>query len=298
VGADLILSAGGTYLIENYSLWTNIWDYRLSLASNTPLFFFTQTLGPFTTKDNRRAFGRIFSKSVGIAVRDERSRDHLLQLGVEPSKICLSRDAAFVIEPEETRRPVGNLRIAVSVRTMRLFTGGNPHQAENYKLSVSAMVTHAVRKFGADVTFLSTCQGIEEYWANDSIFANDVVATLPDDVVSGVTIDKEFRQPAEIVAAYQSFHLVIATRMHAAILSIVAGTPVIGIAYEFKLIELFRQLGLDRASVSTAEMSPVRCEYMLEEILNNLECWRVKVVDARTDSYQSAQSVKDNLPEF
>ena len=36
--------------------------------------------------------------------------------------------------------------------------------------------------------------------------------------------------------------MVFATRMHMAILSLIAGTPVLPIAYEFKTVELFRRL--------------------------------------------------------
>ena len=50
--------------------------------------------------------------------------------------------------------------------------------------------------------------------------------------------------------------------------------------------------------MSTAEMNPVGCEHMLEDLLNNLEFWRTKVVDARSDSYQNAQNVKEKLPEL
>lgn len=296
VNADLIVSAGGTYLVENYSLWTNIWDYRLSLASGTPLFFFTQTLGPFTLKKYRRAFAHIFSNSSGIALRDEKSMSHIIELGVDPSNVCIARDAAFVIEPKVTERPAGPLRVAVSVRTLRFFEANAAVQSENYQASIVAMVVEAVRKFGAEVSFLSTCQGIDEYWTDDSVFAANIAAKLPDDVLPMVTVDKKFRQPDEVAVAYQGFDLVIATRMHAAILSLVAGTPVIGIAYEFKLNELFRQLGLEQASVSTNDMNPGNCKALLRTILGNLDSWRVKARDTRVDCRKKAFDVVEKLP--
>jgi colanic acid/amylovoran biosynthesis protein len=39
--------------------------------------------------------------------------------------------------------------------------------------------------------------------------------------------------------------VVLATRMHMAILALTAGTPVVAIAYEFKTRELFRRMGLE-----------------------------------------------------
>ncbi|GGC72817.1 polysaccharide pyruvyl transferase family protein [Marinobacter halophilus] len=297
VNADLVVSTGGTYLTENYGLWTNIRDYRLTLATGSPLVFFTQTLGPFTRPEYRKAFTEIFNKASLICLRDERSRQHVLELGVQAEKIVLGKDPAFVIAAEPAGSPPGPLRIAVSVRTMHFFNDGDRSLAEQYQASMAAMVTRAVRDHGAEVVFLSTCQGIPEYWTDDTRLADEIVSALPQDVVRSVTIDRQFRQPTEIVSAYQSFHLVIATRMHAAILSLVAGTPVLGIAYEFKLEELFHQLGMDEARLSTKDMSVSGSEIALGYMLDNLELWREKVLAVQAECSRQAASVMDKLPD-
>lgn len=258
---------------------------------------FTQTLGPFTRPEYRKAFTDIFQKASAICLRDERSRQHVLELGIQADKITLAKDAAFVIDVERPDPPSGALRIAVSVRTMHFFNNGDRSLGEKYKASVIAMVNLAVRGYGAEVVFLSTCQGIPEYWTDDTKLADEIVSALPEDVAQSVTIDREFRQPIDIVSAYQSFHLVIATRMHAAILSLVAGTPVLGIAYEFKLEELFHQLGLDEARLSTKEMNAEGSQEALRHILDNLEYWREKVLAAQAECSRQATSVMDKLPD-
>jgi colanic acid/amylovoran biosynthesis protein len=158
------------------------------------------------------------------------------------------------------------------------------------------MVELAVRQFDAKVTFLSTCQGIEEYWTNDADFAQQVIERLPSGVRQNVELDGAFRQPQEVVETYREFDLVIATRMHAAILGLVAGTPVLGIAYEFKLEELFHQLDIDNARLSTQTMNPERSREMVSSILSNLEDWRAKVSEVRQQCRAQAGSVKDKLP--
>ncbi|MDX1560996.1 MAG: polysaccharide pyruvyl transferase family protein, partial [Marinobacter sp.] len=140
VNADLVVSTGGTYLTENYGLWTNIRDYQLTLAAGSPLVFFTQTLGPFTQPKYRQAFTDIFHKASAICLRDERSRQHVLELGIQADKIALAKDAAFVINAERSVPPTGALRIAVSVRTMHFFNDGDRSLGEQYKASVAAMV--------------------------------------------------------------------------------------------------------------------------------------------------------------
>ncbi len=44
--ADLIVSTGGTYLVENYPLKSRIFDYQITLLMKRPLVFYTQSLGP------------------------------------------------------------------------------------------------------------------------------------------------------------------------------------------------------------------------------------------------------------
>lgn len=296
VNADLVVSTGGTYLTENYGLWTNIRDYQLTLAAGSPLVFFTQTIGPFTQPKYRQAFTDIFHKASAICLRDERSRQHVLELGIQADKIALAKDAAFVIDAERRSPPTGALRIAVSVRTMHFFNDGDRSLGDQYKTSVAAMVNRAVRDYGAEVVFLSTCQGIPEYWTDDTKLADEIVSTLPEDVAQNVTIDRQFRQPMDIVSAYQDFHLVIATRMHAAILSLVAGTPVLGIAYEFKLEELFHQLGMDEARLSTKEMNAEGSQETLGHMLDNLEYWRDKVFEVQSGCSKQATLMMDKLP--
>ncbi len=297
VNADLVVSTGGTYLTENYGLWTNIRDYKLTQAAGKPLVFFTQTLGPFTRPEYRRAFTAIFHYASSIFLRDERSRDHLVDLGVSQDKITLAKDAAFVISSAAPPASPTPLRIAISVRSMDFFSDDDNTLTERYKESVIAMVKLAVRDYGAKVEFLSTCQGIEEYWNDDTKLADEIVSSLPEDLSENVFVDRQFRQPLDVIEAYQGFNLVIATRMHAAILSIVAGTPVLGIAYEFKLEELFYQLGMNDARLSTSDMDIESSEMALKNMLGDLEHWRGKVLKVQADCARQAASVEDNLPD-
>ncbi|ARM84049.1 polysaccharide pyruvyl transferase family protein [Marinobacter salarius] len=298
VNADLVISTGGTYLTENYGLWTNIRDYRFTFSTGTPLIFFTQTLGPFTSTKYRSAFTDIFNRCSAIFLRDERSLNHLFDLGVPQEKVTLAKDAAFAIDPGDATNYIEKdaLRIAVSVRSLRYFSSEGEMLSESYKSSIAGMVTLAVRDYGAEVVFLSTCQGIPEYWTDDTLLADEILESLPNDISMSVSVDRKFRQPLEIVESYKGFSLVVATRMHAAILSIVAGTPVLGIAYEFKLEELFHQLGMNEARLSVNEMTPEVSEACLSGVIDNLDAWRETTRIARGQCKQEAEAVIEKLP--
>jgi colanic acid/amylovoran biosynthesis protein len=82
-----------------------------------------------------------------------------------------------------------------------------------------------------------------EYWTDDSKIARRVVESLPEGVKGSVAVDADFHHPVDLAEMLKGYDLVIATRMHMAILALGAGTPVMPIAYEFKMDELFRRLG-------------------------------------------------------
>ena len=304
VTADLILSTGGTYLIENYGLTPAIMDYRISIATGNLFGFFTQTLGPFREKKNRDAFKKIFSSASVILLRDERSRKHILELGVGPENIYLAADVAFVfarkmidaqMHMDKDSRAVTSPRIAISVRSMSYF---HEQRSTAYYEGIAHAVKVAVEEFGAKITFLSTCQGISEYWANDAETAEEVCALLPESIRNHVEVDQKFRQPWEIVEIYQTFDAVIATRMHAAILSLCAGTPTLGFAYEFKMEELFKNIEMNELVVSINSFSLTDVTNCVQRLLSQRDIYRAKVVIAAEKMCREAWSAEHALPDI
>lgn len=244
--ADLVVSSGGTYLVPHYRLMPKLFDFLVTLALGRPLVLFTQSLGPFNGFWRRMLLRPILSRATLILVRDDRSRGHLRGLGVPAERIRVCADAAFALSRRGPRQaPASNgLRIAVSVRDWPHFTNLRSQQGmAQFADAMVALVQMLVDKFGADVTFLSTCQGIPEYWTDDSRLARAIEERLTGVARSRVRVDARFHTPEALRDRYAGFDVVIATRMHAAILALCAGTPVMPLAYEFKTAELFGRLG-------------------------------------------------------
>ena len=253
--ADLIVSSGGTYLVENYSLAARVFDYQLSLYLERPLAFFTQSLGPFSDPSNRKALLPIFDNSIAILVRDQKSRCNLIELGVDDAKVHLSADAAFALSDPEAlesakshvARPGKRLRVVISVREWSHFKTIEPAQGMNqYTDALRTLTQYLVKKHNAEITYLSTCQGMPEYWTDDSRLAQKIVDGLSDKTRRSVSVDSSFHDPVALATTLKEYDLVIATRMHMAILALGVGIPVLPIAYEFKMQELFERLGQGR----------------------------------------------------
>jgi len=242
--ADAVIFTGGTNLVEHYSFAKQLDEIIAAEAVGTPVFLYTQSMGPYRRPKKRALMVRLLPQCALIFLRDERSRAHLRELGMPEATMSVHADAAFALANGVVARPCGGARrVAISVRAWSHSQRADGTDAwEEYRRAIGD-AARALASDGVEVVFLSTCQGIPEYWTDDSTFARRIVEEFLFDV-PGVSVDAEFHSPEEMVRLYRGFDAVIATRMHAAILALIANTPVLGIAYEFKTRELMATVGL------------------------------------------------------
>jgi len=250
---DLVIATGGTYLVENYDIGFRLGHFGLAQAAGTPVMLFTQSLGPFRKPRNRRSVKRVLSGARRILLRDARSRTHLIDAGVPESLMHICADGVFALADdvrlnaaaEGGRLPGQRLRVAISVREWSHFGSETPGSGmDRYCRAIAAVVEHLSREFDAEIVFLSTCQGIPEYWTDDSRTAARISELVAPELRDRVVVDRSFRRPDQLMEAYSGFDLLVSTRLHAAILALCAGTPVFPIEYEFKTTEVFAKLGL------------------------------------------------------
>lgn len=275
--ADVIASTGGTYLVEQYEIKPRIDHLQLAAWSGKPVVMLTQSLGPFLLPVNRRALQRVLPAMSAIFLRDELSRRHIEDLGLRLPHVYLAADAAFALADEErvrslARKPVHHpIKVAVSVRDWPYFQNSTREEGmRRYRDSVAATVQHLIFERRAEVTFISTCQGIPEYWTDDSRVARQIVNGLAPEVQSQITVDGDFHTTAQLLDILAGFDLVIATRMHMGILALVAGTPVFPIAYEFKTVELFQNLGLPRWVEDIENLDPTALPFKVQRFIQEL----------------------------
>lgn len=264
--ADYIISTGGTYLIEKYSLIPRILDYLIVILLKKPLIFFTQSIGPFSHVDNKFSLKKIFNYSNLILLRDDRSKRHLLEIGVVNNSIFVMPDAAFALADRavinastETHngepRPHG-FKVAISVRDWQHFNSVDAECGRNnYIQSMGGIAVYLMQKYNANVTFISTCQGIPEYAFDDSQVAAEIIDSMPDDLSSCIELDRHFHSPEELVRILERYDFSISTRLHMAILSMGIGVPSLPIAYEFKTKELYKRIGQERWLVDIENIS-------------------------------------------
>ncbi|HEX6134007.1 MAG TPA: polysaccharide pyruvyl transferase family protein [Longimicrobiales bacterium] len=276
----IVISTGGTYLVETYALKPRFFEFLSVRLLGRPLVLYTQTLGPFRTALNRWGMRRVLLWSRRVFVRDAASRRIALGLGADAALTFVVPDVVFGAAPQggpdrlRTASIGTRPRIAVSVRELKPFAPHSPAARGEYETAMAALVSHLVRARGARVEFLSTCQGIAEYRYDDSIVAERIVIRLPADVRAAVGIIGGHHPARELMSRFAGYDAVIATRMHAAIMALAAGTPVLPVPYERKIDELFREL---EAPFDIVQATGARGEALIaswQEFERSLPLWR------------------------
>jgi colanic acid/amylovoran biosynthesis protein len=97
------------------------------------------------------------------------------------------------------------------------------------------------------------------------------------------------------------FDLVLATRMHVAILALSAGVPVLPIAYEFKTQALFDRLGLGEWVQDIEQVRPDTLPTIADQFIENLPALRAdlfgQVEVQRAEAMASGEWVRDAVRE-
>lgn len=246
--ADVIAYTGGTTLTDNYDLSDKIFDLNLARRLGKTLVFLPQSAGPFAKSWNRDGLRPIFESADLVLLRDGRSERYVQDVGAPPERTRVVPDVVFALAPEtppHRERHDAAPRVAVSVRKWSHFANEDAATGmTRYASAIADVVVDLVRGAGAQVTFISTCQGRPEYWTDDSELAVEIASSLPADVVERVEVDRTAWNPLDLVGEMGRYDLMVSTRLHGAITALCAGTPVVPIAYEFKTTEVFGQLGL------------------------------------------------------
>lgn len=237
---DVLVSSGGTYLVDHYFVGHRALEVRLAASLGKPVVLWTQSMGPFKKEETAIAARSIASKIDQVYFRDQRSADAWRSRVSDDPAGEVVPDAAFALTApasQENPLPAKCGRAIISVRQWSRGVDQETFDSASYSSMMRAAAADLL-EHGWSVEALSTCQGVPEYGFDDSAVAKDIFDGL------NVGINEDFHTPNDLLGELKDVDLVITTRMHLAILAIVSRKPVIAVAYEFKTIELFQGLGL------------------------------------------------------
>lgn len=293
--SDLLIWGGGQLLQDISSrlyIPFHISRLALAIAFRKPSIVYSIGAGPIRTFSGRMLTRLLLNRASRITVRDASSADTIAACGVDRAKITQVPDPALVLKPDphfdaqkclsnlgiDTQKPIigvairrlfhrnfGLLPISLRVR-MGLISPKQRSRFGEFKAEVASFLDYLVSRYGFQVLFLpmythkgQNDQGVGRELA-ELMVQKDNVFHLPPKL--------ECRQMLSIIS---KMYAMLAVRMHAAVLSAVAGVPLISVHYAPKGESFMSNIGLPNYTLAAED---VGCDILLRrfnELVENYE---------------------------
>lgn len=199
---------------------------------------------PLRTVEGRAIFERSFKPIRSWTVRSERSREILMQLGVDPKAVAVGADWAWLYEAEADRRDwasslwsslgASRARPLVVVNYVNEIWAGD----ESAKRSLASVLDGLVTGRGAQVAFF--CNEMRDGPFYDREAALDVQRSMTQ---SSILVPNEYYSPDEVLALLSRARLVVSGRYHTTVESVLAGAVPVTFSRSAKMAELLDDLG-------------------------------------------------------
>jgi colanic acid/amylovoran biosynthesis protein len=238
--SDLIIATGGDVFTSDYG---NLRKHMAPvIASNTPVYICSHTIGPFESHDEKY-FCENIENVVGISVREQESYDYLNNLNLDID-LVLAADVAFNLEPR------------------KLISWWNNNFEENDSVVALSISEGIIRYSNLDRrTYLNTWINFIEYLIeknkkvllvphvmesnpgnNDLMIINEVIQGCSPKIKESICIASETHTACELKGIIGCCEALIGTRTHATIASLSQGLPTVSIAYSRKAYGIMRDV--------------------------------------------------------
>ena len=273
-----MISAPGGYINSYYGFHHILELLKKAKQAGKATGIYSQSIGPLNKKDSAQLLN--YSQYIDhIFVRDSFSDQQLQKINYPINKYTLVEDGAFLIKPDF--KDSDNNKIAVSVR------GWNHDKRNKYSYFklIGSLIENAVNN-GFEIEFLSTCQGVEGY-VDDSIIAKEIYLELPKKIKSKCLINDNYYNYPSFFNKLGDYKIVIGTRLHMCILSLLKGVPAFNISYEIKGKECYRYLEIPELSIDYNEQNETALK-KFNYFLNNIDIYKNKIKPTIEKQYINA----------
>ncbi len=280
--ADMIVVSGGNVLNTS---WTEarlrrprIAQYEIASILNKPLVFYSMSFGPYTPDDPLPAMVRPhIEKAIAVLCRDRESVGIVSErIGYSGPNVHQTIDDALSIEPRPPSRPMAPpktqpLRIGICVHQWAWVGSENPEEKQRaFEERMSKVCSTLLARGDVEMAFLTTHQRVENAGHTDEDVMERIAANVEPSFRDRIHIISGFVHPREFAHFMGECDVVLTSRLHGGILSLVGGAPIVALEYEPKTRGLMRQLDIEDWVLSMGESTAGEIVAKVEEILKDL----------------------------
>lgn len=296
---DAVLHVGGSFFVDLYGY--SQYDYAVAARmANKPLYWVGHSVGPFDGRMYRMLARAAFRVPQQVVLRERCSGQLMARAGIQPRKTVEGADTAWLVDPSASKPglpfsdiPDDRPLVAITLRELAPFDRRLGVTQANYERSLGALVSSLVGR-GYRVVAVSTCTGIDGYHRDDRMNA----LRLARHVSVPALYDARLEEPTDedLGLLFSRCKLVIATRLHSAIIALNYGTPAVALNYEHKSKGVMAQLGMPELSMDLSALFDGSLAQRCDAVLGALPTYRTRVREAvALERERAARSVKGVL---
>jgi polysaccharide pyruvyl transferase WcaK-like protein len=250
-GVDMLVIPGTGLLTDAYGLrgWGPYGLFRWSVVAKIygcKLIFLSVGAGPLNTAAGRCLSRIILSLADYRSYRDYSTKQYLKNIGVDVSADLVCPDPAFslpkVVPPRSQARPKPRKIVGLGVMhyTGRFAATGDTVHA-NYLHSLVQFASWLIEQ-GYDVRLLSGDVGDGQ--TREEL--RRLLQLASPSCESGRIIDKPIRSVSDLLSQISATDIVVATRFHNAVLSLLSEKPTISISFHHKCASLMNTMDMSK----------------------------------------------------
>lgn len=273
--ADLLLSGGGGLLQDTYPtkiifgpLPYYLLIVFLAKLCGTKVMFFSQGIGPVSTKYAKILMLLFANLADVITVRDQFSKDLLQKLKVTKPKTIVTADIVFAYKKKEDTRCLDSLPlkgteklVAISVRPWFEYT-------DHYK-QLAKIADDLIVQAGVTPVFVPM-EGHHDFTASEKVL--EQMTHRDQCLILGPNFT-----PSQYLAFIGQCQLTIGLRLHALIFAAITGVPHIGISYDKKVESLLKRSGMWSFSSTLEEVNSEKLTENAIYLLHNRDKYHVMI---------------------
>jgi polysaccharide pyruvyl transferase WcaK-like protein len=241
--ADIVVAAGGGYLLERYQPEGRIRGYEYLLERGKRLAFYSQSIGRFGEPHLRDRLRAVLQAADLVLVRDEISLE-IVREQRDGNDVHLTADEAFLFPSLRRIAQPRSLMVTPSPHPWERG-GDNELPNESFIPEVAAALSRVLSSgLARTITLASTAQGLGGptfALEDDSVVSEAIRAAMPAHRRNRINVRRGYltaRQYASLAAEHTAL---ISMRMHGAILASTARTPAVMANASDKALELRRR---------------------------------------------------------
>lgn len=228
--ADILLSGGGSLLQDDTSA-RSIHYYltiiRMGLFLKKHVFCISNGIGPIIRDNNKKQVARILNKVRHTTVRDFNSQKLLLEIGVNPEKVSVSADMVIAMNMQSPEMGLKILNKIGIVDRQRKLLGIAIRQKDFRTPEKRDQLIELANRLAENYSVLF----IPFYYKNDTKIYDDIHTYVHEHVYF---INDKYNTE-EFMSLLENLDILMGSRLHSLIFSLVAEVPFIGISYDPKI---------------------------------------------------------------